>query len=184
MCAKMAVTKITFNELLFRASYSDWVTLIRSAIIAFYGASIEWETPSEEAYKMLIYYALPKCGKRIAGFYSETEGDDPSDEIIARISGWLKGSEARYKAILEAYKKEEDLLAKVETKEGVSLMPQSSTLSDYNKTTPELDDLSRVTIRQSDAMTPIERLAEIEDNITSAYENWANEFIKAFVIDL
>lgn len=179
------VTK-TFNEVLYADSsaYIPWSQGMEEAIKAYYNTSDALTSPpSEEAYRMLISHALLKIGARVAVYYEE--GDkEAENEARCRMLGWLKASEDRYKPIINAYKQESDLLRKVMTKDGVSVMPQTSTMNDFLGANPEKDDLNRVTVRLADGMTPIERIREINDSITSVYEDWANEFVKTFAISL
>lgn len=183
----MAIEVITFNSSLFKPTYESWSNDMAFRMKQFYGdENTAFSLPKEQSYTMLTQYALPTIGNRVFMAYcSEDENYWNSEtNAIARVLGWLKRSEDRFIPLLKAYEQEADLLRKVETKEGVALMPQSATMANFLDSAPEQDDLSRVNVRLADGMTPIERLSEIEGNITSVYEKWANEFINAFVLSM
>ena len=124
-------------------------------------------------------------------FYSyvlttERIGEDEDKEGIflgwvVKAAQWLKTTYPRYKPVLDAYKKQTDLLKGIESKVGFSDMPESS---DFNLSPSDTTDkLSSLTQSLSDGTTPIDRIKEISDKVESAYERWAEEFYETFCFE-
>lgn len=116
---------------------------------------------------------------------------DCPDEIksfVARVGSWISGTYPKYKKLIDLYAAEKDKLL---DKLGVTTsgktryndMPQSPIVAgdlegDDHLTTLTKDDNES----QTDPTTPIMRLAEIEANFKNLYNDWADEFVKTFII--
>lgn len=101
-----------------------------------------------------------------------------ANRLFARIYSFLRSSQEKYSPLLDAYEAMKDkLFDEVTSKEGISLMPQSSDMSELGGTS---DDLSKAVIRKDDGGTAMQRLAEIQSAYRAVYEEWFNEMKGAF----
>lgn len=136
-----------------------------------------------EIVKANITYADVNCLPCADPVIPEEVKGEITDEVISNIASWLNSTQSVYEAIINnAQNRYEDLFAKVE----------NETFSRFNDT-PQVsietgfddDDYAtntNKTISKTEAGTPVQRLREVEQFIRSYYAEWANDFIRTFII--
>lgn len=193
------LTIITWLE-----GYDTWKMYMMRWIPA--SGSENWKTKyerliTETMFDLLMVYVAPNAVDLPAGFFDyddELATDDsiPNEEGLRgrdvartiavtnkwnKIYSWLVKTAPRYQRLLDLYKAQEaNLMKKVETRVGSSEMPQNATLDTL--ATGLKDDLSHARIELSEGGTPMERLAEIQQNYENLMQAWADEFIEAFTL--
>ena len=119
-----------------------------------------------------------------------TTNADAITQMRKAISFWIS-TYPYYSKLLSLYESEgSKLLDQVATatdnKGGLSDMPQSSTFAEFVNATTSTDRLSQLTQThsedKSDYGTKMQRLDEIRRNYANLMQDWADEFIKTFVI--
>lgn len=140
------------------------------------------EKLKDKGLTMLSYYALPRVADECIALYDESESQASAiAKVQARVYGFLISSQDYYAPLIGSYESMADkLLKEVTTKYGTAEMPQSATMDSIQDS--QENDLSRVRIQLNEAGTPMERLAELQENYRSLYRDWAEEFISKFII--
>lgn len=184
--------------------YDTWKMYMMKWIPA--SGSENWQSKyenllTETMFDLLMIYVAPNAVDLTAGCYDYDDELDPDERTpnedglrgrsFARnlatikkwnkIYSWLIRTAPRYQRLLDLYKAQEaNLMKKVETRVGSSEMPQNATLDTLG--TGLKDDLSHARIELSESGTPMERLAEIQQNYENLMETWADEFIETFTL--
>lgn len=137
----------------------------------------------EVTYTFIRYHLYPRYERSYATRYDDeatsqypTGKEGALTSWFRHFSSYLRQSQERYGNLAKIYKEQlANLMKQVETKEGNSDMPQSSSLSDLSSTS-QVDVLSSARVRLADGGTTMERLKEIEENLDSIYDEWCVDF--------
>ena len=177
------------NTLPYQDEDFGWYSLFHTFLPYAPIYTLDSSTPPVEILKPYIKEVLDMVFSRYSKHYiywcdHEELTEDDAYEIALKLANIIMNSYDRYAPLYKYYKDKEDNLMdmiKSETDSGIGYndTPQNGgAFEDENHRTNYTESKSTVKI---DGATPIERLKEIKDKLTSILFDWSEEFDKIFI---
>jgi hypothetical protein len=118
---------------------------------------------------------------------SDVSGDDTaeSDFMIGAMYRFIEISRPKYDALLAAYNSEKDSLMKDVDTTNRSWYNDAPSSKNTDASGEDLTHLSTFSKSTSSSAygTPMQRIAELDNEILNVYKNWADEFIREFSLE-
>ena len=189
-------------ELIVTESWLNWDSMIVNYIMKtavggnelpnYLGIAEELRSQSNEISVLLKNYVFPRLWNQWVFFddrdlLPEAVSSEQSDELkdfVQRVGAWLSMTYIRYAPRIQAMvANKTKLMDKVANSAETKLneAPQTPYVAGETDGDDHLTNVTK-TDASDDAGTKMSRIAEIDLNIKSAYEEWAKEFENSFVL--